>query len=626
MAAYQNGQISPEMLQGQSQQIPDATIPTDEESFLPGASKVQQQPGLGAEAAPSPVLGASPAATPGSLGQVPSRAAGPITIPQVEAPHMKTEADLEKEHTALGARPASNADLTDPNGPQAHHGWRKAGDILGGIALGAATMNPLAGVGGYKMLSGAPLRQAQSTYDSKLHQLGERWNQAKTLADQEERLGQINAPIQERAQAANAKLNTPKAGSDYKYSSPMAEEFANGWQDARSAALKQNPNADPDENPVVKKWAQKYNDQLEREKSAGKPGPTSHFEAKPVVLKDGTEGNANFDPSTGKYTDPATGKDITANVARPGSDKQDAAEQQIMADWLKKHPGKGPSDFAQAKAAWAPMARVTIEQAQAQGQNNPAFAGPDGRPLTGEAFLAKLPPGRAAQIRAYAEGRTTSLPRGKELLAFKDQVAQYDPEFSDQRAQIRKAFTSGNDGRNIGALNTATVHLDQLGEAAKALKNGSFVPGNEIYNKVATWFGSAPPNNFEALKSAVVGELANGLKGNATDPEIANLSKAVRSAGSPEQLAGVIDTHLHTLAAKLNTYQERYRQQIPNDTVWSPVLPSARAVYDKHAINPTAGPAPSGAGQFDVADPRGVVHHFPNQAAADKFKKDAGIK
>ncbi len=31
-------------------------------------------------------------------------------------------------------------------------------------------------------------------------------------------------------------------------------------------------------------------------------------------------------------------------------------------------------------------------------------------------------------------------------------------------------------------------------------------------------------------------------------------------------------------------------------------------------------------GKFTVTDPRGKVHNFPTQAAADAFKKDAGIK
>jgi hypothetical protein len=44
-------------------------------------------------------------------------------------------------------------------------------------------------------------------------------------------------------------------------------------------------------------------------------------------------------------------------------------------------------------------------------------------------------------------------------------------------------------------------------------------------------------------------------------------------------------------------------------------------------INPRAtAAATGGAGGVDVTDPQGGIHHFPNQAAADQFKKAAGIQ
>jgi hypothetical protein len=209
----------------------------------------------------------------------------------------------------------------------------------------------------------------------------------------------------------------------------------------------------------------------------------------------------------------------------------------------------------------------------------------------------------------------------------RDAVYRFDPNYSDQRAQIRKAFTAGNDGRNIGALNTAAVHLDQLNDVAAAMSNGSFVPGNQLWNRVRSTFGSAAPTNFESLKSAVAGEMANALKGNATDPEIKAISNNLQAANSPQQLAGAIQTNLHTLGAKLQTYKERYEQQIPNDTVWSPVLPSAGSVFSKFGVS-GGGAQGGGGGQagFNVTDPRGVVHSFPTQKAADQFKQDAGIR
>ena len=222
------------------------------------------------------------------------------------------------------------------------------------------------------------------------------------------------------------------------------------------------------------------------------------------------------------------------------------------------------------------------------GPGGPTPANPNApAPLTGEAYLKTLTPSLAAQVRQIAAGAVT-LPsannRSQAALQLRDMVFHFDPEFSEQRAQVRKAFTTGADGKNIGALNTAPVHLDQLGDAALAMDNGTFRPGNAAWNYVRTAFGSDAVSNFNGLKAAVSSEMASALKGNATDQEIKNIQSTVESSSSPKQLAGIINTNLGIAAAKLQTYQERYSQQIPNDHVWSPVLPSARAVFEKHGI------------------------------------------
>jgi hypothetical protein len=220
--------------------------------------------------------------------------------------------------------------------------------------------------------------------------------------------------------------------------------------------------------------------------------------------------------------------------------------------------------------------------------NGQVKKGADGNPLTGDAFLATLPQGRAAQIKSFAEGRETNIPRGNAGLGFMDQVNQYDPGFSVQRAQTRKDFSSaGASGKNIQALNTAAVHLDQLGEAAKALGNGTLVPGNAAFNALTSAFGGSAPTNFDGLKAAVASEMASALKGNATDSEIETIGKTISNASSPKQLAGIVDTNLHTLSAKLNTKDEQYQQGTDSTNPgYTPLGPAAKGVFDKHGIQP----------------------------------------
>lgn len=212
----------------------------------------------------------------------------------------------------------------------------------------------------------------------------------------------------------------------------------------------------------------------------------------------------------------------------------------------------------------------------------------------GAEFLGTLPAPMSARVKAIADGREapiTGIGAAKgEGAALMSAVEQYDPTWTAQRAQVRKSFTTGPDGRNIGNLNTAPVHLEQLAAAAQAMQNNAFVPGNQLWNSVSTMLGGTAPTNFEAMKTVVAGEMASAMKGNATDPEIASFNASVKSANSPAQLAGVIGkVFIPALGAKLQTYNERYHAQMPDDP-WSPVLPSARAVFTRYGADPATAP------------------------------------
>ena len=119
-------------------------------------------------------------------------------------------------------------------------------------------------------------------------------------------------------------------------------------------------------------------------------------------------------------------------------------------------------------------------------------------------------------------------------------------------------------------------------------------------NRAKTIFGGAAPTNYEGLRQAVAGEIGRGPSRNLDHSWPRWIAATMPAKNAPGQMSGIIDTNLNTLAQKLNTYKERYEQQNPGDKVWSPVLPSAQAVYAKHGIGQQQapgkdfGPAPSG--------------------------------
>lgn len=324
------------------------------------------------------------------------------------------------------------------------------------------------------------------------------------------------------------------------------------------------------------------------------PGKTAaDFDVSQAAAKAGAEKKAEFEAGNAASA---------SGAAVPGI----PLETQEANDWLKKNPGKSLSDYQTFKTEQLAKFNYNL---QANG------AGTSGRTAqTGDAYLSTLPTTQAARVKAIAEGREPEptgmamrSPYAQRLMA---DVYAYDPGWSSQRAQIRKAFTTGKDADNIGALNTATVHLDALYEAAKALANGNFTPGNAAYQRVRELFGSSAPTTFDTIKTAVASEQANALKGSATDPEIAKTDAVIQRSASPQQLADNIEKgSMPVMFQKLNTYKERYEQQIPNDTAYSPVLPSAAAAFQKHGVGAaktTSVPGPGNA-KFHYAGKNGEI-------------------
>jgi len=126
---------------------------------------------------------------------------------------------------------------------------------------------------------------------------------------------------------------------------------------------------------------------------------------------------------------------------------------------------------------------------------------------------------------------------------------------------LQKDFTSGAASKNLNAFNTASAHLATLGQAAEALHNNDIQGLNRIGNEYNKQTGSPAPTNFQAVKSAVAGEVSKTFKGGqATDAEIKEFNDAVSSANSPAQLRGVISTYQDLMDSKREALQQQYTQ------------------------------------------------------------------
>jgi len=224
-----------------------------------------------------------------------------------------------------------------------------------------------------------------------------------------------------------------------------------------------------------------------------------------------------------------------------------------------------------------------------------AAAPPGDFEKTGADFLKTIPPQwrqTVKKIAAYDLDPTkVASMRGGNREMLTQWVNQVNPEYDagmfTNRAPTRKAFTTGVQGQQINAINTAIGHIDQLTTLAAGLGTGGFVPGNKAFNAVRTMFGGDAVTNFDTLKDALAGEVSSVLsKGGATVSGIAEAKEKIHGANSPTQLAGYVKTLIPIMGSKLSSLDYQYHQAMGERDAFSALSPEVKGILSKHGFDP----------------------------------------
>ena len=244
-------------------------------------------------------------------------------------------------------------------------------------------------------------------------------------------------------------------------------------------------------------------------------------------------------------------------------------------------------------------------------QNGPGISLPQG--ATGEAALANLDPSTAAAVRLIGDGKADfstftrrSTPGYKQQLAAA--VAAYNPNFDQNTFKVRgkeeTAFTSGSQGQQLTAINTAREHMKTFKDTADALNNGNVLLANKVGNWLGTQFGSDKATNFNVARSAFAGEVGKAFAGaNVGVEDRRELIDKINAASSWGQLKGYADTADKLLEGKQKSLKESYQQGMEG--------------------KPNFG---GEAGGFSVKAPNGKTYTFKDQQSRDNFKKAARIQ
>lgn len=248
----------------------------------------------------------------------------------------------------------------------------------------------------------------------------------------------------------------------------------------------------------------------------------------------------------------------------------------------------------------------------------------------GDAFLDSIPKQwrtTVKKIAGYDEDPTkVASMRGGMRETLMQWVNQVNPGYDQAQFAIRnptkKAFTTGTQGQQITAMNTAVEHLDMLQAAADALANGSFKPGNAVYNYLRDQFGSAMPSNYQTIKQLVDKEVeAVANKGVPTVSGTAEQKALAGTAASPQAIKGYIDTLIPLMGSKLNALHYQYQQAMGADDPWKPLTPQSEAVLAKRGISIGAA---HGSTPDATAAGRPLRQEIPGHPGKFAVSKDGG--
>lgn len=137
-------------------------------------------------------------------------------------------------------------------------------------------------------------------------------------------------------------------------------------------------------------------------------------------------------------------------------------------------------------------------------------------------------------------------------------VKMIRPDWSEQTYKATQKLYSdfANTNRNaaggrLASFDAATRHLGMAVEAAQGLANGNVQLFNRFGNALAQELGKPAPQNFDAIKNILVGEVGFLLTGKSiTDQEAHEMEQTINRAQSPAQLAAVAKQYAGAMLAK----------------------------------------------------------------------------
>lgn len=328
--------------------------------------------------------------------------------------------------------------------------------------------------------------------------------------------------------------------------------------------------------PEMKKLAlYQYQQEAERQQKASDPMYQLNLQKGQMeidALKRGKSALLNagngqlYNPNTNQWiTAPDSGKEKeTTDIQNYNYAKQNNGYTGTLADWV--NGVKRGKNSATVNGNTIDLENLPPVSMNEQGAPDPASQAE---------FLSKLPTSLRAQVQGISEGRipiekVTSM-RGGERQKLARIVSLFDPTFdmsqAGARVAIRKDYASGEMAKLAASSNLVLQHAGGMLDAAEKLDNGQYPWVNAAGNYFASKTGQGAQSAFETYRLGVADELGKAFHGVGAVPveTVKEWKNAISTSSSPEQLRAAVDAAVHMLAARTETYNQRYKNVMGQD-------------------------------------------------------------
>lgn len=278
------------------------------------------------------------------------------------------------------------------------------------------------------------------------------------------------------------------------------------------------------------------------------------------------------------FTDPqAAILALKTEAARLGANPKAAEQVVALKDWAKRI-----EDSIKPVAMRSGETLLDPKTGQPIYQGNQPTLSPDAINAAAERYIetGQMPPNMGRGVQGSAtmsaiQNHAAELAgqRGIDMATLPGKWQQ----FKAQQVAIQR-FTSGKQGDTIKSFNVLVDHLDTLGDAASALKNGD----NRFFNKWkqnwAAQTGGTAPTNFDGVKALVGDEIIKAVVGGAgalADRE--EVKKDLDRASSPKQLSELVDKYRKLALGQLKGLRKQYEVATGQKNFGDMLLPGTLA-------------------------------------------------